>query len=277
MFQQDNQSVGSTKVHNRQTFTLGQTDVPDNPTYYSRTDVTSSAGASNYVLKTHNIEGVETFAGETCILSFYAKADSSKNIATSFLQYFGSGGSPSADVNAIGPATHALTTSWQKFTSTVTIPSVSGKTLGTSNNDSIKLLIYFDAGSDHDLLTNSLGQQSGIFDIAHVQLEKGSTATDFETRHIGQELALCQRYYHNPPTWTHQSTFATTNRVDWYHRHPVIMRATPSITGTPSVHTGAPTSVAIDADAVNAHPNYIAAGASAFNQVLFSHTFDAEL
>jgi hypothetical protein len=33
--------------------------------------------------------------------------------------------------------------------------------------------------------------------ITDVQLEAGSTATDFERRPIGTELALCQRYYQN--------------------------------------------------------------------------------
>jgi hypothetical protein len=31
--------------------------------------------------------------------------------------------------------------------------------------------------------------------VANVQLEKGSTATEFETRPFAEELALCQRYY----------------------------------------------------------------------------------
>jgi hypothetical protein len=38
-------------------------------------------------------------------------------------------------------------------------------------------------------------QTSGTFKIGDVQLEAGSTATDFERRPIGTELALCQRYY----------------------------------------------------------------------------------
>jgi hypothetical protein len=38
-------------------------------------------------------------------------------------------------------------------------------------------------------------QTSGTFKIGDVQLEAGSTATEFERRPIGTELALCQRYY----------------------------------------------------------------------------------
>ena len=186
---------GSTKTHSQQTFALGQTDVPGNPKYFSRTVVSSVAGASNNVVKIHKVEDVSTFAGETATLSFWAKADAAKNIALEFVQEFGTGGSPSAAVIGIGVTTCALTTSWKKFTITVAIPSISGKTLGTTNDNSLAFIFWFDAGSSFNSRTNSLGQQSGTFDISGVQLEVGSKASAFERRPYGMELALCQRYY----------------------------------------------------------------------------------
>lgn len=189
-----NEHTGSTKTHSLQAFTVGQTVVPNNPKYYSRTVVTSVVGASNFVTKYTRIEDVTKLSGKTVTLSFWAKADASKNIALEFIQHFGTGGSPSAyvttDVEII-----ALTTSWAKYTVTTTLPSVSGKTLGTDNNDALQVGFWFDAGSGFNSRTNSLGQQSGTFDIAQVQLEEGSTATDYEFRPIGEELLLCQRYY----------------------------------------------------------------------------------
>jgi hypothetical protein len=186
---------GSTKTASRQAFDLGQTDVPNNPKYFMRHVVTSSAGASNYILMTQKVEGVETLSGKTATVSFWAKADASKNIAVEIYQDFGTGGSPSAAVLEIGSQLVALTTSWTKHTITVDIPSVSGKTLGTDGNDGLGLVFWFDAGSDFDARTASLGQQSGTFDIAQVQLEEGSAATPFEQRPYGMELSLCQRYY----------------------------------------------------------------------------------
>lgn len=43
--------------------------------------------------------------------------------------------------------------------------------------------------------TSVVGTNGATFYITGVQLEKGSTATPFEFRSYGQELALCQRYY----------------------------------------------------------------------------------
>lgn len=185
----------STKVHTRQAFTVGQTDVPNNPKYYSRTVVTSVVGASSYVLKKTELESVATTAGKEVTLSFWAKADSVKNMAVEFLQNFGTGGSPSASVTGIDVTTFNLTTSWQKFTTTVTFPSIAGKTLGTNNNDSYQIYFWFESGSSFAARTNSLGQQSGTFDIANVQLEFGDTATEFEYVHPADQLARCQRYF----------------------------------------------------------------------------------
>jgi hypothetical protein len=190
-----NASVVSTYTVSQQSFSNGQADVPNNPSYFHRTVVSSVAGNGNYANFATTIESVKNLAGKTATLSFYAKADSSKSISIEFIQEFGTGGSPSSQVTGIGVQKLNLTSSWQKFTVTANIPSIAGKTIGTNNNDYLAVAFWFDAGSDYNSRTNSLGQQSGTFDIAQVQLEEGSVATPFELRTIGTELALCQRYY----------------------------------------------------------------------------------
>jgi hypothetical protein len=187
--------VGTTHTATRQAFTLGQTDVPGEPTYFIRTVVSSVAGAANASLLQQRIEDVRSFAGQQVTASFWAKADASKPIAIEFAQSFGTGGSPSAGVESIGVTKVTLSTSWQKVTVTANIPSINGKTLGSDNNSRLGLLIYFDAGSDFNARTDTLGQQSGTFEIAQVQIEPGPVATPFEQRPIGTELALCQRYF----------------------------------------------------------------------------------
>ena len=208
-----NRNVGSTKTNSRQAFTLGQTDVPGNPSYYSRTVVSSSAGANNYVHKTQYIEGVETLSGETVTLSFYAKADDTRSIAVESSQFFGTGGSPDTAVyNFLGKPT--LTTSWQKFTYTYTLASVSGKTLGDNGDDCLSVCFWFDAGSTYNSRTGNLGQQSGTFEIAQVQLERGASATEFEQRSISQEILLCMRYYeHTFPDGTYPGSASANGAV----------------------------------------------------------------
>jgi len=186
-----NNVTGSACTMSRQAFTLGQTDVPGEPTYFCRMAVTSVAGANHFSTLQHRIEDVRTFAGQQVTISFWAKADTSRTIAVEHVQNFGGGGSPS--VTTIGTVKKTLTTSWQKITNTFTVPSISGKTIGTASF--LSLNIWFDAGSDFNARTDTLGQQSGTFDIAQVQVEAGPVATPFERRPIGTELALCQRYY----------------------------------------------------------------------------------
>lgn len=192
----NNNTVGSTKTHSREACTDTERALFNAPSF-SRTVVSSVAGASSYVLKTQHIEDVTKLAGKTVTLSFWAKADSNKNIAIEFRQRFGTGGTPSTDVLGIGPQLVELTTTWQKKTITVTLPSIVGKTLGTDGLHTTALALYFwfDAGHLYNSRTANLGQQSGTFDIAQVQLEEGSVATPFEQRPYALELSLCQRYF----------------------------------------------------------------------------------
>ena len=232
-----NSRGGTTCTLSRQAFTLGQTDVPGEPTYFCRMVVTSVAGASNNSILQQRIEGVRTFAGQQVTVSFWAKADATKSIAIELTQTFGTGGSPSAAVEGIGSVKKTLTTTWQKITHTITLPSIGSKTLGSDDNDRLSLNIWFDAGSDFNSRTDSLGQQSGTFDIAQVQVEAGPVATPFERRPIGVELALCQRYYwqflgvtgSNRTFGSASATNTTNYRAPiWF---PVDMRAIPSFTG----------------------------------------------
>jgi len=188
-------SVGTTQAVSRQPFAMGQAEVPGNPTYYMRTVVTSVAGPGNLASIQHHIEGVRTLAGMKATLSFWAKANASKPMAVSFKQSFGNGGTPSSPVNPIGPEKITLNTTWQKYIITVDLPSIADKTLGTDGMDLLQISFWFDAGSNFNDQSASLGQQSGTFDIAQVQLEEGEIATPFEQRHIADELALCQRYH----------------------------------------------------------------------------------
>jgi hypothetical protein len=188
-----NAHVGDLKTASRGTFALGQTAVPGNPKYFSNTIYAANPGAGNFVAKQQRIEGVQTFSGRNVRLSFWAKATAPVPIAMDFAQGFGTGGSPSATVSGIGAQQFNLTTSWQKFTATVAIPSISGKTLGVQN-DTLELTFWFSAGATYNSRTASLGQQTGEVQLALVQVEDGTLDTSFEFLPPAMTLMLCQRY-----------------------------------------------------------------------------------
>lgn len=184
----------STHTVTRVAHTVGGTLVKGSQ-YFSSTAVVSTANVGAYAVKAQFIEGVRTFEGKTVTVSFIAKADNPRSLAIEFIQSFGTGGSPSARIDAISPQKIALTTSFARYTATVAIPSISGKVIGTDNNDFLGFYFWFDAGSNFNARTATLGQQSGTFMIGQVQIEEGSVATAFDRRPLGTELALCQRYY----------------------------------------------------------------------------------
>lgn len=184
--------TGATRTVSRQAFTVGQTEVPYEPRYflrYAQTVAGSGAGSNAFV---HKIEGARTFAGQTVTISFYAKFASAASINVIAYQAFGTGGSPSGIGQLNFVTGLSVGTTWTKYTYTATIPSISGKTFGTNENDSLD--IYF------ILPINA----TFTFDIAQIQLEAGSIATPFEQRPFGMELALCQRYF------TKSYVYATT-------------------------------------------------------------------
>jgi len=204
-----------TATVSQQSFTLGQTDVPNEPEHYLRFDITAASGSS-YVNLAQFIEGVRNGAGQAVTLSFWAKASSAQTIGLRAIQDFGSSGS--SDVSQTISSISA-TTSWQQFTRTFTLASISGKSIG-GGNDSLRIL--------WDLPVNTVMQ----LDLAQVQLEIGEQATFFEHRSHGEELALCQRYYFQE-TKPIYGVF-TVGRVfnsktpQFGYTFPVPMRAIPS-------------------------------------------------
>lgn len=143
------------------------------------------------------IESARTFAGQTITFSFWAKANTgTPNINPQIRQNFGSGGSPSAEVTTNGTV-QTITTSWARYSFTIAIPSVSGKTFGTTaTSDYFQASIFVSNGSAGSNPT--VGVQNNTFQIWGVQVEAASTASAFQTATGTKqgELAACQRYYY---------------------------------------------------------------------------------
>jgi len=143
---------------------------------------------------------------------------------------------------------------WEKKTI-----SVAGDTTGTFTNDNGRSLDFcwtLAAGTNYtsgtlatswEASTNANEAPSGqpnlistvnnTWQITGVQLELGSTATDFEHRLFGEELPLCQRYcavLTSPSGQFMYRDYYSTDTMVTAVELPVTMRTTPSITMTGS-------------------------------------------
>jgi hypothetical protein len=150
---------------------------------------------------------------------------------------------------------------WTKITITI-----AGDTTGTwLTNNSVGIIVRFGLGSGATYSGTSgawaaglftqptstvsvVGTNGATFYITGVQLEAGSTATDFERRPYGTELALCQRYYEVLATDSEgvaitSSLFSGTNhRSRWFFK--VTKRSSPTValvsgswvTNTPTIY-----------------------------------------
>ena len=75
-----------------------------------------------------------------------------------------------------------------------------------------------------------MGNASATWQITGIQLEEGSQATPFEHRSLGEELALCQRYYQILPKYTFMVAVEVgTTSVRGGLTLPTNMRANPTI------------------------------------------------
>jgi hypothetical protein len=191
-------TADGTTTYSAQTFTLGAAPVAGyEATNFARIVSTGQTLTTARSVLSQFIESVKTFAGQTVTISFWAKASTgTPSVAVNAQQYFGSGGSPSANVETPAGKT-AITTSWARYQFSVAVPSISGKTIGTNNDDNLNIQFYTSAGSTFNTQSSSLGIQSVTIDFWGVQVEAGSTATPFQTASgsLAGELALCQRYY----------------------------------------------------------------------------------
>lgn len=169
-----------------------------------------SVTASDYFALVQYIEGFNisdlafgSAGAKTVSISFWVRS--------SLTGTFG-GSLENTNVNRSYPFSYAISASntWER--KTITIVGDTTGTWGSDNSIGFRLHIGLGVGSDSNRsntagawvgaesfsatgATSVVGTNGATFYITGVQLEQGSTATDFERRPIGTELALCQRYY----------------------------------------------------------------------------------
>lgn len=173
-------STNSTIDVTRSTFTPGTAPVAG---YEGQFFATVAAEATDTDPRISQfIEDVRTFAGQTITISFWAKS----TVTTDALRFvriqqnFGGGGSATVNTDS---AAITLTASWARYTVSVAVPSISGKTIGT--NSFLGVILGLKASTAQTL------------DTWGWQAEAASTASPFQTATGTKqgELAACQRYY----------------------------------------------------------------------------------
>ena len=227
--------AGGTSTYSAQTFTPGtiMTDMGD-ATNYARIITSGQSATSDYTVFIQRVEDVHTLAGQPVTISFWARtASGTPKVAVDTIQNFGTGGSANVTTLA-GQVT--LSSTWTRYSLTMTVPSIAGKTVGTSSL--FQLQFWLSAGSDWNSRTGSLGIQSAQFEFFGVQLEYGTAVTAFRRNQNTQqaELAACQRYYYRVSPTTSSSGYPriasgyllSTTRLEVPIQFPVRMRITPT-------------------------------------------------
>jgi hypothetical protein len=212
-------STGGTSTVSQQAFTAGTAPVAGyEGQFFAR--VATAASAMTYWDFGQPIEDVRTFAGQTMTVSFWAKSSAATTILIRARQDFGSGGSTAVNNDS---TPFALTTSWARYSATIAVPSISGKTIGTGSN--LGIYAQYSSGTINGLSLDFWGFQA----------EYGSKATPFETATgtIQGELSACQRYYWRSTatgaySWFGQGFGISTSNIIYPIQNPVPMRTAPT-------------------------------------------------
>tara|TARA_R110001599_G_scaffold182983_1_gene376097 strand:- start:148 stop:1278 length:1131 start_codon:yes stop_codon:yes gene_type:complete len=243
-----NNTIGGATVFSQ------STDAPDgfaNSLKLQCSTVDTSFTTNQYVTITHRIEAQNiqqlsygTSGAKPMILSWRMKTETYTGPITVALET--KDGTSEYYVKSYTP-----TTSWAEY-SCVIPPSTSA----TINNDSgeglrLRFVLAGDSGSSiaassdstswsttradyRNDVGNILSNTSNAIYITGVQLEVGDTSTDFEHISYGDQLQKCQRYYYKllksgDGSYIPLGTAYATTDIQVAERHPITMRADPSI------------------------------------------------
>jgi len=228
------------------------TTVPDgfaNSLKITVTTADASIGSTQNYLLMQRIEGFNTAdlnwgsaSAKTVVLSFWVRS--------SVTGTFG-GAIRNDDGDYNYPFTYTINAANTYEYKTVTITAPTSGTWKTTTATGIQ--VTFSLGSGSSLIgtagawstsnffgatgqTNLIATNGATWYITGVQLEVGSTATSFDYRPYGTELALCQRYYWLIGSGINKvlgtGFYFNASEIDMALTMPVAMRTTPTLTQT---------------------------------------------
>ena len=178
------------RVHNTSgiscTVSRLQSSASDLYRYYGQFAFTGTGAAGSNIRQ--RIERANTLANKRVTVSGYIGSSVAQTVTVTLTQSFGTGGSPSANVETT-VGTVALTTGGGPntyFSMTVVLPSVVGKTYGSALNDMLELTII-----------GGVANANTIY-LANLSVVEGDATAEpdpYEYRPQPVEAALCYRYY----------------------------------------------------------------------------------
>ena len=273
-----NVSLGATSAGR---FTISQSTVTDlegfpNALKLDCTTADTSIAAGEALVIQQNLEGqnvqrltATSTSTNAFTLSFYAKSNASRAIASEIVFVNGT--------NRQISKLHTIGTSWARYT--MTVPAASSTQIDDDNSHELSVNFWVHAGSTYtggtinddalDSITNAnrapgigslFASTDNTLEITGLQLELGSV-TPFEHRSFGDELAACQRYYHQLQKSSEGGEIiiagATSGGTNFNAHMFMPMRAAPTVTfpTSASVRQGGSTFNVSSWSASAHHPN----------------------
>ena len=255
VYMADRFQLYASTINNAQTYQV----VVDAPAGFNKSlKITNSstaqaAGSNALFTPRQRIEGYDiahlnwgTSDAQTVTISFWVKA----SVTGTYPLAISNGGFNRSFVTNY---TVSVANTWEKKTATI-----AGDTSGTwavDNTTGMIIMFSLDAYADYqtstvdswqssnDRATSShihfLATASATWQITGVQVELGSTATDFEHRSYGEELAVCERYFQTyvagEQEWIYCEGTQATHK--WWQVSYRGMRAAPTFSAS-SAYTG---------------------------------------
>jgi hypothetical protein len=195
---------------------------------------TGTVAARTTPLIYQNIESVAKYAGKSVTFQVKLKVASGSITIPSVIlgQGFGTGGSPSASVSFDKAVSWVVGTTWKKFSVRLDVPSIAGKTIGTSGNDVLGIGLLFPPGLTYSV-TMAEFQVELCSPLASSDINGlGGAPTTFEHRGVQAERARVDRYYQRVDQ-VYTITGGVYNQLAFIAR----MRAVPAVALTTNAGT----------------------------------------
>ncbi len=223
-----------------------------NSVRFTTTTADSSLTGTQRVLLAQYIEGFNTADlgfgtanAKTVTLSFWVKSSLTGTFA-------GSLQNSARNRSYVFNYTISAANTWEQKSVTIA-GDTTGTWIGATNGVGLRVIFALGVGTDYTGTANSwqsallfsssgavsvVGTLNATWQVTGVQLEVGSTATSFDYRPYGTELALCQRYYAKMNAGTGAYTgfgsgvAGATTTAYIFFKYPVTMRSSPTISST---------------------------------------------